>query len=143
MASTLMPLRPAAGSVFTAVMTRSALMPFVMNVFDPFTTKWSPSRIAVVEMAPKSLPACGSVMAIAVTISPETPGSHALLFVGRQVEQVGEAYVVVRREAQRHAGYPAYINSSVMMAWYGSRARHRRRKRPVPTSRGSRRLLLS
>ena len=26
------------GSVFTAVMTRSALMPLVMKVFDPLTT---------------------------------------------------------------------------------------------------------
>ncbi len=27
------------GSVFTAVITRSALMPLVMNVFAPLTTK--------------------------------------------------------------------------------------------------------
>ena len=33
-----MPLWRSVGSVFTAVMTRSALMPLVMNVFDPFTT---------------------------------------------------------------------------------------------------------
>ena len=31
------PLMALRGSVFTAVMTRSALMPLVMNVFDPLT----------------------------------------------------------------------------------------------------------
>ena len=34
----LMPLCFCDGSVFTAVITRSALMPFVMNVFAPLTT---------------------------------------------------------------------------------------------------------
>ncbi len=39
----------------------------------------------------------------------DLPGTHAwqpagLLFLGRQIEQVGEADVVVRREAQRHTG---------------------------------------
>ena len=33
-----MPLWRRDGSVFTAVMTRSALMPLVMNVLDPLTT---------------------------------------------------------------------------------------------------------
>ena len=33
-----MPRWRCVGSVFTAVITRSALMPLVMNVFDPFTT---------------------------------------------------------------------------------------------------------
>ena len=33
-----MPLCRWLGSVFTAVMTRSALMPLVMNVFEPLTT---------------------------------------------------------------------------------------------------------
>ncbi len=34
----LMPAWRSVGSVFTAVMTRSALMPLVMKVFDPLTT---------------------------------------------------------------------------------------------------------
>ncbi len=33
-----MPAWRCVGSVFTAVITRSALMPLVMNVFDPLTT---------------------------------------------------------------------------------------------------------
>jgi len=33
-----MPLCRSEGFVFTAVMTRSAFMPLVMNVFEPFTT---------------------------------------------------------------------------------------------------------
>ena len=33
-----MPLWRCVGSVFTAVITRSALMPLVMNVFEPLTT---------------------------------------------------------------------------------------------------------
>ena len=33
-----MPLCFCVGSVFTAVITRSALMPLVMNVLEPFTT---------------------------------------------------------------------------------------------------------
>ena len=33
-----MPRWRSAGSVFTAATTRSALMPLVMNVFDPLTT---------------------------------------------------------------------------------------------------------
>ena len=36
--SRLMPLCFCVGSVLTAVMTRSALMPLVMKVFDPLTT---------------------------------------------------------------------------------------------------------
>ena len=33
-----MPVWRWVGSVFTAVITRSALMPLVMNVFEPLTT---------------------------------------------------------------------------------------------------------
>ena len=33
-----MPAWRCVGSVFTAVITRSALMPLVMNVFEPLTT---------------------------------------------------------------------------------------------------------
>jgi hypothetical protein len=58
-------------------MTRSALMPLVMNVFDPLSTHSSPSRRAVVVRPCRSEPAPGSVMAIAVMISPLTrPGSQ-------------------------------------------------------------------
>ena len=37
-ASSEIPLWPAAGSVFTTVTTRSARMPLLMNVFAPLTT---------------------------------------------------------------------------------------------------------
>jgi len=47
-------------------------MPFVMKVFDPFTTYVSPFFTAVVFVPAMSLPAFGSVMAMAVMYSPVT-----------------------------------------------------------------------
>ena len=71
-----MPREPLAlGSVLAATNTTSALTPLVMNIFDPLSTQWSPSRRAVVRIAATSEPASGSVTATAVRISPETtPG---------------------------------------------------------------------
>ena len=72
-----MPACLAVGSVLTATITRWLLMPLVMNVFEPFTTKWSPSRTAVVVIDARSEPIPGSVIAIAVINSPEAiPGSQ-------------------------------------------------------------------
>ena len=52
-------------------------MPLVMNVFEPLTTYTSPSRIAVVDIPARSEPMPGSVIAIAVTSSPDAmPGSQ-------------------------------------------------------------------
>ena len=52
-------------------------MPLVMNVLDPFTSHWSPSRIAVVVIEARSEPMPGSVMAMAVMSSPDAmPGNH-------------------------------------------------------------------
>jgi hypothetical protein len=65
------------GSVLTAAITRSALIPFVMNVFVPFTTYSSPSRSAEAAIAARSDPVSGSVIAIAVISSPlAMPGSQ-------------------------------------------------------------------
>ncbi len=48
-----------------------------MNVLEPLTTHSSPSRTAVVFSAARSEPPLGSVMPIAVRISPEQkPGSQ-------------------------------------------------------------------
>ena len=56
--------------VFAATQTRPAWNPFVMNVFEPLMTYWSPSRRAVVLIPCRSEPAAGSVIAIAATSSP-------------------------------------------------------------------------
>ena len=48
-----------------------------MNVFEPLSTQSSPSRTALVFSAARSEPPLGSVMPIAVSISPlATPGSQ-------------------------------------------------------------------
>ena len=52
-------------------------MPLVMNVFEPLSTHPSPSLRAVVWMPCRSLPAPGSVIAMAVISSPlQKPGSQ-------------------------------------------------------------------
>ncbi len=67
----------ASGSVLATTMTRSELMPLVMNVFWPLRTQSSPSRTAVVRIPWRSEPAPGSDIAMAVMISPEQkPGSQ-------------------------------------------------------------------
>ncbi len=53
------------------------MLPLVMNILVPLITKPSPSRRAVVRIAATSEPASGSVIAIAVRISPlANCGSH-------------------------------------------------------------------
>jgi hypothetical protein len=64
--------RLASGSVRTATITRSAEYPLVMKVLDPLRIQSSPSRTAVVFNAARSEPPDGSVMAMAVRISPDT-----------------------------------------------------------------------
>ena len=72
-----MPRWPAAGSVLATTMTRSHSWPLEMNVFWPFSTYPAPSRTAVVWMPCRSLPAPGSLIAMAVISSPEQyPGSQ-------------------------------------------------------------------
>ncbi len=66
----LMPLRPAAGSVLQATITRPQFWPLLMKVFWPLMTHSSLSRRAVARMALRSLPMPGSVMAMAPIISP-------------------------------------------------------------------------
>lgn len=46
------------------------MTPFVMNIFEPFSTQPSPSRRARVRIEATSEPASGSVTATAVTSSP-------------------------------------------------------------------------
>ncbi len=76
-ASSEKPREPASGSVRATTITRSALIPLVMNVLEPDSTQPSPSRRAVVVMPCRSDPVPGSVIAIAVIISPLTnPGSQ-------------------------------------------------------------------
>jgi len=64
-------------SVLAATSTRSQSRPLLMNVFWPLMMYASPSFTAVVRMDARSDPAPGSVMAMAVTISPLAhPGSQ-------------------------------------------------------------------
>ncbi len=60
--------------VRTAVVTKSARTPEVMKVLAPLTTKWSPSRRAVVRMPATSDPPSGSVTASEPTSSPASVG---------------------------------------------------------------------
>ncbi len=55
-------------------------MPLVMNVLDPDSTQSPPSRRAVVRRPCRSEQAPGSVMAIAVIISPRTNGGSHRFF---------------------------------------------------------------
>ena len=66
-----MPLAPSLGSVLATTITRSASWPLLMKVFEPLMTQWLPSMTAVVLTDCRSEPVPGSVMAMAVTRSPE------------------------------------------------------------------------
>ena len=68
----LIPAALFSGSVFATTITRSALCPFVINVFFPLISNSFPAVSAVVFMFCRSLPVPGSVIAIAVITSPET-----------------------------------------------------------------------
>ena len=70
------PVSPPA-PVLATTMTRSDWMPLVMKVLAPFSIQSSPSGRAVLVMPCRSLPADGSVIAIAPISSPaHSPGSH-------------------------------------------------------------------
>ena len=77
-----------------------------MNVLEPLRTQSSPSRTAVVFSAARSEPPDGSVIPIAVRISPvQKPGSQRLLLLlGGQVDEVRRHDVGVDAHArgQRH-----------------------------------------
>ena len=68
-----------------------------MNVFDPLMIQSLPSRTAVVFSAARSEPPYGSVMPIAVIISPvQNCGKPTLLLlVGRQLDEIRCGAVVV------------------------------------------------
>ena len=55
-----------------------------MNVFEPFSTYWSPSRTARARTACRSEPAPGSVIAIAPTSSPDAIRGSQLRFCGSE-----------------------------------------------------------
>ena len=55
-------------------------MPLVMNVLAPLSTQASPSRTAAVRMPCRSLPAAGSVIAIAPIHSPVAMGGSQRAF---------------------------------------------------------------
>ena len=61
-------------------MTTLALMPLVMNVLAPDSTQASPSLTAAVRMPCRSLPAAGSVIAIAPINSPVAMGGSQRAF---------------------------------------------------------------
>ena len=86
-------------------MTRSALMPFVMKVFEPLSTYSSPSRMAVVAIDARSEPVPGSVMATAVMSSPlAIPATSAAS--GRRSQysaKYGQADVIVQGHADAGA----------------------------------------
>ena len=55
---------------------KSARTPFVMNIFEPLTTKPPSTRRARVLMPATSEPASGSVIPSAAIFSPRMPGTR-------------------------------------------------------------------
>jgi hypothetical protein len=67
----------APSSVRAHTVATSAIVPFVIHIFDPFSTQSDPSRRAVVRIEPGSEPASGSVRPKQPTYVPScSPGSH-------------------------------------------------------------------
>ena len=101
--------------VRTAVVTKSARAPLVMNVLPPLTTKCSPSRCAAVRIAATSEPVSGSVMASAPIFSPARVGrTYRSIRPGLpDATMCGSAMPCVNRAAARPAEPPAWISSSV------------------------------
>ncbi|MCY1231747.1 hypothetical protein D9M72_442070 [compost metagenome] len=66
----LTPLLPALGSVLQATSTMSQFRPLLMKVLLPLMTYSSPSRTALVRIDFRSEPVPGSVMAMAMMVSP-------------------------------------------------------------------------
>ncbi len=86
-----------------------------MNVLDPLTTKWSPSRTAVVRRCPTSEPPPGSVMASEPMSSPRRVGgrTHFSICSGSPAAaRCGSAIPDVNREANAPPDAPAWWNSS-------------------------------
>ena len=71
-----MPWWPPSSVVLTAVTMKSARTPFVMNIFEPLTTKPPSTRRARVLMPATSEPASGSVIPSAAIFSPRMPGTR-------------------------------------------------------------------
>ena len=67
----------ASGSVFATTTKRSPIWPFEMKIFEPLSTKKSPSRRARVCTLARSEPVPGSVIAMPRIVSPEiAPGRY-------------------------------------------------------------------
>ena len=70
------PLEPRLRSVTAMATMTSPARPWVVKVFDPLSTQWSPSRTATVRMPAASLPELDSVRPHAPTISPLASGTR-------------------------------------------------------------------
>ena len=75
-----MPFFPFARSVTVITTAISAIPPLVMKFFEPFSTRQSPSRTAVVRMPPASEPDPGSVSPQQPTFSPAASGARKRRF---------------------------------------------------------------
>ena len=104
-----MPLVPAARSVTAITTITSPTRPWVVNVFEPFSTQQSPARAAVVRMPAASLPDVDSVSPQAPIFSPRASGARNVCFCSSvpNSDDVRRAEAVVRRDRQRHAGIDA------------------------------------
>ena len=89
-------------------MTRPACAPLVMKVLEPLMTHSSPSRLAVVFRPWRSEPASGSVMPIAVIISPLQNFGSQRCFCSSVVRRVRygaqTSEWIVKRRGVRHPG---------------------------------------
>ena len=93
-------------------------MPLVMKVLEPLITYSSPSRTAVVPMEARSDPMPGSVMATAVTSSPEAmPGSQRAFCSSLQYSRKYGRQTSVCRVSPMPCGNMSAFDSSSMMIW--------------------------
>ncbi len=75
-----MPRLPRVRSVTAITTITPPTLPWVMKVFAPSITQWSPSRTATVRVPAASLPAVGSVRPQAASISPRASGARNRAF---------------------------------------------------------------
>jgi hypothetical protein len=103
-----MPCAPAS-PVRTAVVTKSARQPDVMNVLAPLTTYSLPSRLALVRMPATSDPPSGSVMASDPISSPRRVGrtQRSICAASPAVARCGRAIPDVNNEANTPPEAPA------------------------------------
>ena len=88
-------------------------MPFEMNVLAPLMMYSSPSRLAVVAMPARSEPVPGSVIAIAVIVSPVAHlGSHSAFCSGLPKEWM---YGTMMSECRLTAQPDSYARDSSSM----------------------------